>query len=375
MMRKTTRYILRQLIGPLLFISFGITGVVWLTQSLRFIDLIVNKGLSILTFLHFTMLLLPSILTLILPIGLFCAVIYTYDRLTMESELVVLRAAGFSGFQLAGPALVLAGIMTLVCYTFSLYLMPLGFRAFKDQQFTLRSDYSRLLLQEGAFNSIGDDVTVYVRAREPNGKVLGILVHDHRTSGRPLTVMAERGALVRTSDGAKLVLFKGNRQEIDRDTRQLGLLYFDEYTFDLTSYFDRPEDRWREPREQFLHELFGTPDDDADRYFAKEMRAEGHNRLVSPLYCVAFTLVALAGLIGGEFNRRRTWRRIVITGICGVALQGIGLTLVNSVVNTPVLVPLIYASVFLAGGGALYMLVDHRRWRAGEAAAADPRGA
>lgn len=375
MMRKTTRYILRQLAGPLLFITFGITGVVWLTQSLRFIDLIVNKGLSILTFLHFTMLLLPSILTLILPIGLFCAVIYTYDRLTMESELVVLRAAGFSGFQLAGPALVLAAIMTLVCYTFSLYLMPLGFRAFKDQQFNLRSDYSRLLLQEGAFNPIGDDVTVYVRAREPNGEILGILVHDHRTSGRPLTMMAERGALVRTPEGAKLVLFKGNRQEIDRDTRQLGLLYFDEYTLDLTEYFEGLDDRWRESRERFLHELFGTPQDDADHYFAKEMRAEGHNRLVSPLYCVAFTLVALAGLIGGEFNRRRTWRRIGVTGVCGVALQGIGLTLINGAVNTPVLVPLIYASVFLAGGAALYLLVDHGRRRWGAAVATDPHTA
>ena len=371
-MRRTTRYILRQLLGPLLFITFGITGVVWLTQSLRFIDLIVNKGLSVLTFLHFTMLLLPSILTLILPIGLFCAVIYTYDRLTMESELVVLRIAGFSALQLAGPALILAAIMTFVCYVFSLSLMPLGFRAFKDRQFTLRSDYSRLLLQEGAFNPIGDDVTVYVRAREPNGEVLGILVHDHRTPGRPLTMMAERGALVRALDGPKLVLFKGNRQEIDRNTRQLGLLYFDEYTFDLTSYFDSPTDRWREPRERFLHELFGPPKDASDRHFAKEMRAEGHNRLVLPLYCMAFTLMALAGLIGGEFNRRRTWRRIVVTGLSGVVVQGLGLTLVNGVVNTPILVPLVYANVFLAGGVALFLLLDTRQGSGGPTTAADP---
>ncbi len=360
-MRKSTRYILRQLLGPLLFITFGVTGVVWLSQSLRFIDLIVNKGLSIFTFLLLTVLLLPSILTVILPVALFCAVIYTYDRLMMESELVVLRASGFSGLQLARPALILAGIMTVICYAFTLYLLPLGFRTFKDQQFTLRTDYSRLLLQEGTFNSLGDNVTVFVRAREPSGELLGIMVHDTSVPDRPITMMAERGALIQSVEGPRFVLFRGNRQEIDHGTRHLGLLYFDEYTLDLTDYLENRTSRWREPRERYLHELFRAPRDKADRYFAKEMKSEGHHRLVSPFYCFAYTLVALAGLIGGEFNRRREWSRIFCTVCAGVVIQVLGITLVNAVVTSPNFIPLVYANVLVGSALAVYFMLGRRR--------------
>ncbi len=78
-MQRHQRYILRQLLGPFLLISVGLTAVIWLTQSLRFIDMIVNKGLSLSSFLYFSMLLLPTFLGVILPIALFSAIHFTYN--------------------------------------------------------------------------------------------------------------------------------------------------------------------------------------------------------------------------------------------------------------------------------------------------------
>ena len=91
-MTGVTRYLVTRLFGATLFITFAVTGVVWLSQSLRFIDLIINRGLSVVTFLELTLLLLPTFLAVIVPLALFCAVMYTYHRLTVDSELVVLRA-------------------------------------------------------------------------------------------------------------------------------------------------------------------------------------------------------------------------------------------------------------------------------------------
>ncbi len=203
-MNGITRYLVGQLFVATLFITFAITGVVWLSQSLRFIDLIINRGLSVFTFLELTLLLLPTFLAVIVPLALFCAVMYTYHRLTVDSELVVLRATGLSQFDLARPALILASGVTAVCYGITLYLMPMGFREFKDRQSSIRSDYSHLLLQEGTLNTLSDGFTVYIRAREPSGEILGILVHDSRDPSAPVTWMAERGALVRSPDGPRL---------------------------------------------------------------------------------------------------------------------------------------------------------------------------
>src|SRR3990172_4055925 len=125
-MKRYGRYILRQLIGPFVFITLGLSAVVWLTQSLRFVDLIVNKGLSIQAFLQLTLLLLPVFFGVIAPVALFCAVLYVYNRLTRDSELVSLTASGLAPAQLARPALLLASLVSLLIYGMTLSFMPVA---------------------------------------------------------------------------------------------------------------------------------------------------------------------------------------------------------------------------------------------------------
>ena len=70
----------------LIFVTVGLTLAIWLSQSLRFVDLIVNKGLPVVTFLYLALLLLPRFLTIVLPIALFCATLFTYNKLMNDSE-------------------------------------------------------------------------------------------------------------------------------------------------------------------------------------------------------------------------------------------------------------------------------------------------
>ncbi len=371
-MKEITRYVLRQLIEVTLFVTIALTGVVWLSQSLRFIDLIINRGLSFFTFVYLTFLLLPSFLAVLLPVALFCAVVYTYHRLTVDSELVVLRSAGLSDLALMKPALVMAGIVVTLCYTINLYLQPAGFREFKDRQFIIRADYSRILLQEGSFNTLGNGLTVYIRERLDNDEVRGILVHDNRDRDRPVTMMAERGMLLNTPEGPYLSLFKGNRQEMNRDRGKLGLLYFDRHNVNLSTLIDAEGPRWREPRERYIHELFREAQDDGERAYINELRGEGHNRLVSPLYSLVMTLIALASLLGGEFNRRGRTARMVITGVIAVVFQGLALGLTYAIVKMPLLTPLPYVNVILWIGAALYLLLYRNHPRRQPAGNHDP---
>lgn len=367
-MQRYQRYILRQLVGPFLFITFGLTAVIWLTQSLRFIDLIVNKGLSLSAFVYLSMLLLPSFLGVILPVALFCAILFAYNRLTMDSELISLRTVGLSPWALAGPALLLAAIVTVVVYAINMYFVPTSFREFKDRQFVIRSDYSSVLLQEGVFTSLIDDVTVYVRARKSNGELLGILVHDSRIAAQPVTMMAERGALVQTDRGPRFVLVNGNRQEINQEDGQLSLLYFERYALDLGHFTESPENRWREPRERYLHELLNPGPGHDDQRNKNKFWAEAHRRIATPLHAIGLTIIAMATLLAGPLNRRGQWRRILI-GI-GVAFlfEAVGLGLINVVVKTPSLMPLMYLNIVAAIGGGLYVLVRRPRRRPDAAA-------
>ena len=360
---KLQQYILRQLAGPFAFFLLSLTGVIWLTQSLRFVDLIINKGLSASYFAQLTLLVLPGVLTIILPIALFAAVLYVYNSLDSDSEIVVMRASGLGNMALARPALILAVGVTVVGYFLSLYLMPTGQRAFKDMKTSLRTNLSYVLLQEGTFNTIGDSLTVYIRARQSGGEMLGILVHDSRKKQRPATMIAEKGAMVRTEAGPRFIMVNGNRQEIDHGAGQLSLLQFDRYALDLSQFVQRDDDRWLEPGERYLHELFwpGTGADDVAN--AARMRAEGHDRLAAPLYSLAFVLIALAAVLAGEFNRRgRRWR-IVLAVVLIALVRAAGLGLVGLSAKMPALIPLLYVNVLLVIADCLYALVRSGPWR------------
>ena len=96
LLKRAQSYIFRQALVSALFIALTLTAVIWLTQAMRFIRLIVNKGLPIETFFYVTSLLLPSFLLITLPVGIFFATLFALNKMTNDRELVVLRSAGVS---------------------------------------------------------------------------------------------------------------------------------------------------------------------------------------------------------------------------------------------------------------------------------------
>ena len=359
--RRVDRYIFRQLLVAMLFVTVTLTCVVWLTQSLRFIEMIVNRGLSAPVFIYLTLLLLPTFLSVILPVALFAATAFTYNKLVADSELLVMRAGGLSQFALSRAALLLAVLVTGICYAITLYFMPASFREFKDLQFTLRNAFPTVMLQEGVFNTVSDGLTIYVRERSSAGELFGIIVHDARKKDRPVTMMAERGAIVPGDQGPRVVMANGNRQEIDDEDGRLSLLYFDRYSFEVGGQGGSEQPRWREPRERFLHELLvheaGAP------WNYPKLRMEAHHRLSAPLLPIAFTLVGLALLLHGDFNRRgQLWRILAAVGVV-IVVESALLGFKNLGEKLPDTVPLMYAASLLPSAAAAWVLAQRKRPR------------
>jgi lipopolysaccharide export system permease protein len=305
-----TRYILRQCFGVMVFVTIALSAAVWLAQSLPLIDLIVNRGLSLDVFLYLAVLILPRFLDIVLPIGLFIAVLLTFNRLASESELVVMRAAGLGPLALARPVLILAAIAFALLMSFSLYVLPVTARAFKDLQFEIRNRFVSSLIQEGTFTTISDKLTFYIRNRDANGDVVGLLINDNRDPQRPITILARRAAFVDTPAGPRIVMLNGNRQQFDPRTRKLSVLTFERYTLDLGRLQDAPVVRFRGAEERFFGELmFPTTHDPVIR---RSFIMEAHERLLVPLSVFSFALIPLACLLPGEFSRRGQVKRVLI---------------------------------------------------------------
>lgn len=351
-----------QHLGPLALFTVGLTGIIWLTQSLRMIDLIINNGLSLGTFAHMSILMIPSVVALILPIGVFCAVLFAVSRMTRDSEVMVMWAAGVSRWEIARPLLLLATIVTLVTYSLNLYFTPAGLRTLRTMVFEIRSDYAALLLKEGQFTNLLHGLTVYVRERQSDGRLLGILVHDSRDPERPVTLMAEQGGLVRSPSGPRFVMFNGNRQQVSKKDATLSLLYFDRYTLDLAQYANPNAPMWVKPKERFIHELFSPGNSAADLQNLERFRAEAHKRLSTPLYTLLFAALAAAMLLSGEFNRRGQAGRIFIAIGLAVSMRVAGLGLESLAIKSPDMVVGMYLIVIVPTAVCTYFLMRQRKY-------------
>lgn len=371
-MKIYLRYLVWQLILPALIATLAFSGAVWLSQSLRFVDLIVNKGLPLTTFLYLTALLFPSLLLVIVPFALFCGVLFAYQRLTVESELVVMQAVGLSNLQLAAPGLILGLLVTSLGYVNSLYVMPAAYRSFKDLQHQVSRDFSHLLLQPGVFNAPIPDLTVYVREATEDGELAGIVVHDERVKTLPVTMMAEHGLLVQGESGPLFVLQNGNRQEmsLEDEARKLSVLHFDSYTLDLAATVTPPEDRDRKPKELFIHELFDTDNADLSEEQRQERVAEGHKRLTWPLNAFVFSLVGITILLTRKHDRQGPWRGMLLAALIVIVVQALSTAAGSVAERTPFLAPLLYlvplvpiviCSILLLGGRPRLPLVGGRQ--------------
>ncbi|MBV8778639.1 MAG: LPS export ABC transporter permease LptF [Alphaproteobacteria bacterium] len=352
------RYILRQCLSVMLFVTGALTAAVWLAQSLRLVDLIVNRGLSAEMFLYLALLIMPRFLEIVLPIGAFIAVLFVFNRLTTESELVVMRAAGVSPLSLAKPVLELAAIAFAMLMVLSLYLLPAANREFKDLLFEIRNRFVSSLLQEGSFTTISEKLTIYIGNRNDRGEVIGLLIDDERDRRRPVTILAQRGAFADTGGATRIIMVNGNRQQYDRETGKLSVLTFDRYVLDLGMLRDPPEGRVPEAQERFLGELL-FPSEGIDEGTREAFLVEANERFTVPLCAFSFAILPLACLLPGEFNRRGQLKRVLLAVGAALAFETADLAVKNLEGRYPAAVPLSYLVALLPFALALGVLA-HR---------------
>ncbi len=316
-------YIFRQVLMALVAATGGLTALIWLTQSLRFVELVVNRGLSLLVFLRLTSLLIPSFIAVILPITTYVVIQFVYQRLATDRELTVMRAAGLSPWALARPALAVALLTTAIGYGLTLWAVPASLADFRRFQWEIRNRLAAFLLQDGVFTPLSDKLTVYIRSRDQDGTLHGILVDDARDPSAHATILAVRGRLTDSPSGPRVVLLDGSRQEIDHQSGRLNMLTFKQNEIDLADATKDEVARPADMSEVGLGDLL-NPHPYLERDRSKWL-AEGHKRLTSPLSTLSYAMVGLLSALGGIFRRHGGILRPLATVAVMVLLLALGL--------------------------------------------------
>ncbi|MEZ5956987.1 MAG: LptF/LptG family permease [Hyphomonadaceae bacterium] len=341
-MNTISAYVFRQALGPLLAILGALAAIAILTQGLNQLDIIVTNRRAGFAFAWVTLLALPQLISLILPMAVFIAVVYALNRMHSESEIAVLYGAGVSRQRLARPIMQLAVLATIVHLIINVIVQPWAFEERRKVFYELRTDIASSLIEEGSFTYPAEDLTLYARSRGGGGELRDLLINDSRTEP-DITYTARAGAIV-TVDGAPAIVMRDGQVQQETEEGSVNVLDFDRYVLKFDGVFEEPDLFFLKASDRTLFDLvFPDRTSHYDQQNIPEFLAEAHGRLSAPLLNIALALVALVGVLMGEFSRRGYGKRIMWAAIIALVIRLAALMTQAAAADQPELNPLQYA--------------------------------
>ncbi len=343
-MKLLERYIFRQAFAAFFLTMVSLIGVLYVTQALRELDLVTSKGQTWSIFVTMTALWMPMLVMIISPVALLIAAIYVLNKLNGDSELVVMTASGASHWRVVKPFLLLALIVSAVIAYIALDLSPRSLKMMRYYITQIRADLVGNVLRAGRFSELESGLVFHIRARAPDGRMIGIMVDDDRDAETAVTYFAESGQLLETGTGTFLAMFDGSIHRKTRETGAVNIIRYERYAFDLSQFGGDQEITFYKPRERMTSELI-NPDPD-DLYYKNapgRVRVELHDRLSNPLYPLAFIFVILAALGRPRTTRQARGGAILAAGAIAGGIRLAGFFFSNLAVQAPWAIVLMYA--------------------------------
>lgn len=324
-MSRFDRYLLVQLLAVFGFFALVLVAVYWVNRIVGLFDQLIGDGQSALVFLEFSLLTLPNVIRVVLPIAAFAASVYVANRLMQESELVVMQATGFSSFRLARPVVLFGLTVALALLVLGHVLVPASREALLARFAEVRQNVAARFLTDGEFTQPSPGITLYVREVAASGELLDLFLTDARTPDAPVTYTAEKALFARTDSGPKLLMVNGMAQQVSGPDRRMSLTRFADFTYDLGGLMANADPGRRVVEALSTAELLSpTPALLAETGATREaFLYDAHNRFAQPFMAIATALIGFGALLNGSFSRFGLWRQVGLAVGLVVVVQGI----------------------------------------------------
>lgn len=371
--RTLHRYVFLQILAPFAAGLALFTFILLIARIMKLVEMVVNRGVPVLEILRVFSYILPAFLELTVPMALLLACLLACGRLSADSEITALKAAGLSLYQIATPIAAFAGLVFVLSIFLSLYARPWGNAALKTAIFDLARSRATVGLKEHVFNDEFKGLVIYVEQIEPPGtNLLRILISDRRQPNEENTVVAKRGTLVANEDtrSVNLRLFDGvifTSRSGEQGYHKTDFSVYD-VSLNLSEALGQMETRERDPSEIPLDELRSRISElRADGEPALAERVELARRLSVPFAVLVFAVIGVPlGLQPVRAVRSRGLAMSLVIILSYYLMLSAAETLATQG-RVPILVALWTPNVVLASiGVVLFIRQAHELTRGGE---------
>ncbi|MDO5642203.1 MAG: LPS export ABC transporter permease LptF [Paracoccus sp. (in: a-proteobacteria)] len=345
-MNRIDRYILKMMLIFFGFFALVLVAVYWVNRAVSLFETLIGDGQSALVVLEFTLLTLPLVISVVLPVAAFAATAYGTNRLSGESELVAMQAAGLSPWRLARPVLVFGLLVGLMVAMLVHALVPMARARLAERQEQIAENVTAQFLNPGVFQHPAKGITLFINHISPVGELEGVFLEDARDPGVTTSFSAETALLVRAEGGPKLVMLNGMIQSLRHDagTPRLSVTRFQDTAYDLSGIFGGTARSGRDLRDYSTQRLL-SPDQElleATGESPARARLEAHERLAQPLLSPVAAMLGFAALLVGGFSRFGVWRQIAWAVVALILVQLLSNWAANQAGENPARFPLVY---------------------------------
>lgn len=359
-MHRIDRYILGQMLTLFGFFALVLVSVYWINRAVSLFDSLLNDGQTALVVLEFTLLTLPYVIAVVLPVAAFAATAYGTNRLSGESELVAMQAAGLSPWRMARPVLVFGVFVGLMVAMLVHGLVPMARARLAERQTEIAENVTAQFLRPGSFQYPADGVTLFIRDIATDGRLLDLFIEDARDPADITAYTSKEALVVKGEHGPVLVLLQGMAQNIRQqgDRQPLSVTRFSEFSYDIGEMFSIRDRRGRDLRDYSTWRLL-NPDAEllaATGASAPDARREAHERIAQPLVSPIAAMIGFATLLIGGFSRFGVWRQIFWAILALIAVQFLTNAVANQAGRDATLWPLLYLPAAMGAGLCLLLL-------------------
>ena len=222
---KIYKYFSIEIIKSFLTILFAFTMIAWTVRAVNFLDLVVENGHSITTYLKFSVLNMTNIITKFIPLSFLLAVMVSILKFERQNELLILWTNGVNKLKLVNLFFCLSLLILACQLLFATFITPNSL--FKSRQLIKFSDLNAItsIIKVNDFSDSFKNITFYVEKKNFNGEMENVFIRDDGNNLRNIvsegknskntTIIAKKGFL----NNRNLVLMDGLIQTQDSDNK------------------------------------------------------------------------------------------------------------------------------------------------------------
>ena len=333
---KIYKYFTIEIIKSFITILFAFTAIAWTVRAVNFLDLIVENGHSVKTYLLFSLLNISNIITKFIPISFLFSLIFSILKFERQNELIILWMTGVNKIKVVNLFFLISILALIVQLSFATFITPNSLN--KSRSLIRLSDFDSVssVIKINDFSDSFKNLTFYVQSKDQNNEMKNIFIRDEGSFLKGLvdskeksintTVIAKTGfinkkkliltdGLIQTQDKeGKLNNISFRRTEILIDTLKPRAIIVPK--LQETSTFVLFECFKKRNIESNLEDLQNCPKDNLN----SEVIATIARRVGMPLYIPLMSLICSFLLISTREKKYRSLKKYIYFAVCFLIL-------------------------------------------------------